>query len=77
MSRYTNPTTASFTAALDSYAESAGSGYAPHPLPLHKDLIPGGLPPDDRPLDVHFELLRLAQVTPEVSPAAFQGSVDL
>lgn len=62
MSRYRNPTTASFTAALDSYAESAGNMYAPSPLPLHKELIPGGLPPDDKPLDVHFELFCLAQV---------------
>ena len=64
--RYKESVTAPITAALDSYEDSWSNGYAMTPLPLHKDELPMDLHDrhrnDSRPVDVHFELLRLARV---------------
>ena len=66
MRRYKEPVTAPISAALDSYEESWDNGYAMTPLPLHKDHLTAQLHDrhrnDSRPVDVHFELLRLARV---------------
>ncbi|KAK9831684.1 hypothetical protein WJX74_006108 [Apatococcus lobatus] len=74
---FKTPTIAPFSAALDSYVESTSSGYAPHPLPLHKELVPGGMPSDDKPMDVHFELLCLAQVEWEANGSAAGSETNL